>query len=161
MVNLFRIVDKTLPFDTKRRMFVRFFYNIFKDPRVILDVPRIKELLDIRTLPKSKREHLPKFENISSLHEIKKIIFPKIENPLVSIIIPVLNKWVYTYNCLSKLSQNTKNVSYEIIVVDDVSTDQTLQMLSQVKNIRISRNKKTEGFIKTCNKGAAIAEGKY
>lgn len=161
MAYLLRIIDKTLPFDTKRRMIIRFFYNIIKKPRIIVDGSQLKDLLDIRALPKSKRERLPKFENVSSFSEIKKIIFPKIANPLVSIIIPVHNKWVYTYNCLSKLSQNTKNVSYEIIVIDDVSTDKTSQMLPQVQNLKIIRNKKNEGFIKSCNKGAAKAFGKY
>ncbi|MFX0009587.1 MAG: glycosyltransferase [Candidatus Hermodarchaeota archaeon] len=161
MVNLLRIIDKTLPFDTKRRMIVRFFYNIIKKPQLIVDGSQLKDLLDIRALPKSKREQLPKFENVSSFSEIKKIIFTKIANPLVSIIIPIHNKWVYTYNCLNKLSQNTKNVSYEIIVINDASTDQTSQMLTKSENIRLITNDKNEGFIKNCNKGAAIADGKY
>ncbi len=42
----------------------------------------------------------------------------------LSIIIPVYNQIDYTYACLASILENTHDISYEIIIADDVSTDQ-------------------------------------
>ncbi len=47
------------------------------------------------------------------------------EHPTVSIVIPVYNQIHYTYACLLSILENTKDVTYEIIIADDVSTDAT------------------------------------
>ena len=54
-----------------------------------------------------------------------KIHLPKEENPTVSIVIPVYNQIHYTYLCLQSILEHTKDVSYEVIIADDVSTDAT------------------------------------
>lgn len=154
-------IDKIFPFGSKRRALFRYIYKIIRDPRIILDVTQLKKLFNFNEQSKRKNIQLPNFTEVSSVQRIEKIAFTKFLRPLVSIIIPVRNKWVYTYNCLVALAQNTHNVFFEVIVVDDASVDQTVKLLARIKNIKIIRNKKNEGFIKACNKGAMIADGKY
>ena len=81
--------------------------------------------------------------------------------PLVSIIIPAFNKWEYTFKCLMAVASNTRDVSHEVIVVDNASSDDTAQALPLLDNIRVQRNEKNLGFAKASNQGAAMARGKY
>ena len=62
------------------------------------------------------------------------LIFPEPDAPLVSIIIPIFNQVQYTYHCLVSVLQHT-TPSYELIVVDNASADDTPIMLAQVKGV--------------------------
>jgi GT2 family glycosyltransferase/glycosyltransferase involved in cell wall biosynthesis len=80
-----------------------------------------------------------------------------------SIIIPVHNKASLTQQCLDTLlACSPQSVDFEIIVVDDGSTDMTLQLLAgygdQVHAVTHSTN---TGFATACNDGAAVASGEY
>ena len=91
------------------------------------------------------------------------IVFPHCAKPIVSIIIPVYNQFFYTYNCLKAVLAHTdpKKTPYEVILADDVSTDETVHIKDLVKNIIVARNKKNTGFLLNCNNGAKKAKGKY
>lgn len=86
---------------------------------------------------------------------------PTSSNPHVSIIIPVYNKFSYTYACLRSLAEHAGNTPFEVIVVDDYSSDETLQKLTKIAGIEFIRNTKNLGFIGSCNAGATIAKGKF
>lgn len=82
--------------------------------------------------------------------------------PEVSVIIPVHNKFSYTYNCLNSIQQGLPKRTFEIIIVDDCSDDETLLCAMVFGGaVRIVRNAKNRGFVHTCNAGAAVAKGKY
>lgn len=83
------------------------------------------------------------------------------DTPLVSIVIPVFNKWSYTAKCLDQLARNTTGHSYEVIVVDNASSDETERELSGRPGIRVHRNNTNLGFSRACNQGAGMAVGKY
>jgi len=83
------------------------------------------------------------------------------EFPLVSVIIPVYNQWEYTFSCLGSILKNSDDIHYEIILVDDNSTDETRFAGQHVNNIRIIRNVVNQGFLFNCNKAAAEAGGKF
>lgn len=83
------------------------------------------------------------------------------ENPLVSIIIPVYNKFEYTNNCIKSIFNTSSNISYEIIIADDMSNDLTKHIKKYFSNIYINKNKKEHGFVMNCNKAANLARGKY
>lgn len=84
------------------------------------------------------------------------------ELPLVSIIIPVYNKSIYTYNCLKSIRDESRDsIQFEIIVVDDSSSDNTSQVLEAISGIKIVNNKQNQGFIRSCNVGASEARGKF
>ncbi len=84
-----------------------------------------------------------------------------IQAPVVSVIIPVFNKWEYTFKCLMAVAANTGDVAHEVIVVDNASSDDTAQALPLLDGIRFQRNEKNFGFARACNQGAAMARGKY
>lgn len=90
-----------------------------------------------------------------------KLHFEKAENPTVSIVIPVYNQIDYTYVCLASILEHTKDVSYEIIIADDVSTDATAELTKFVENVTICRNETNQGFLRNCNQAAKAARGKY
>jgi len=89
------------------------------------------------------------------------ITFDRIKKPTVSIIIPVYNQWDYTYNCLNSIYENTKGIDYEIIVADDVSNDETVNIKNYIKNIKVVRNKENQRFLLNCNNAAKYAKGEY
>ena len=86
---------------------------------------------------------------------------PTSDAPRVSIVIPVYNKIAYTLACLRSLGEHAGETSFEVIVVDDGSSDATPQRLAGVGGIRAIRNAKNLGFIGSCNTGAAEARGEY
>ncbi|KAB1438226.1 glycosyltransferase [Candidatus Galacturonibacter soehngenii] len=94
-------------------------------------------------------------------HKLEKIVFPFIEKPQVSIIIPVYNQFDYTYKCLKSILEHTKDVTYEIIIGDDVSTDLTRKLSNYVANVIIKRNNENLGFVRNCNQAAKAARGNY
>jgi GT2 family glycosyltransferase len=66
----------------------------------------------------------------------------------------------YTIPCIRSI-QETVKILYEIIVVDNASTDNSLERLSEVEGIKIVENDTNRGFTGGNNDGAKIAEGKY
>jgi len=88
-------------------------------------------------------------------------VFPHTDHPDVSIVIPVYNKWIYTAACLRSLLESTGKYSFEIIVVDDQSSDETTERLAQVKGLKHLVNDKNLGFVGSCNRGALEARGEY
>src|SRR5690606_28734353 len=87
--------------------------------------------------------------------------FPAAEAPLVSIVIPVYNKHLYTFHCLQTVLQTCAELSYEVIVVDDRSTDETPAMLAAMENLVVVTNAENAGFIRSCNAGARAARGEW
>lgn len=84
--------------------------------------------------------------------------------PLISIIIPNFNGEKFLENCLNSVFTNTK-VSFEVLVVEGGSTDQSLKLLQSKfgkrKKIKIIDVKKNLGPSKKRNLGAQQAQGKY
>lgn len=87
--------------------------------------------------------------------------FTKFENPIVSIVIPVYNQYNYTKLCLYSILKHTDNVSYEVIVADDCSDDETKNIEERIKNIQVVHNEQNLRFLKNCNNAAKYAKGKY
>ena len=85
--------------------------------------------------------------------------FPAFEHIDVSIIIPVFNHCRETAACLESIARLTSGPSYEVIVVDDGSTDETAEMLGEIEGLVALRNDQNLGFIGSCNRGAEAARG--
>lgn len=90
-----------------------------------------------------------------------KLIVPACSNPLVSIIIPVYNQFNYTYECVKSIIEHTQDVKYEIIIGDDVSTDETKNISRYIKGVKVVRNSENLRFLLNCNNAAKHAKGKY
>jgi GT2 family glycosyltransferase/glycosyltransferase involved in cell wall biosynthesis len=93
--------------------------------------------------------------------KLKPLHFPVVENPDVSIVIPAHNKVEVSYACMCALLLAYNKASFEVILVDDGSTDATAEFESIVAGIKVVRNVKALRFIGACNAGAAAAQGKY
>lgn len=103
---------------------------------------------------------------ISSMNPSRPIKTEQISSqPLISIIIPVFNKIELTQQCLENLFRNTDYSNYEVIIIDNASSDNTAQYLKEItaKNnkIKIITNPVNYGFAKANNQGAELAQGEY
>ena len=80
-------------------------------------------------------------------------------NKMTSIVILTFNKISYTKKCIESIRKYTSKGSYEIIVVDNASTDGTISWLKEQSDIITIFNKDNLGFPKGCNQGIEIAQG--
>ncbi|MEI7028197.1 glycosyltransferase family 2 protein [Paenibacillus sp. y28] len=81
-------------------------------------------------------------------------------SPLVSIIILTRNALHYTEQCIESILQHT-NEAFELIFVDNGSTDGTLDYLQTVPNARCIRSEQNLGFAGGNNQGMTAATGEY
>jgi GT2 family glycosyltransferase len=89
------------------------------------------------------------------------VAVPCANAPVASIIIPAFNHVEHTLTCLAALASNNEQVPFEIIVVDDHSSDDTPIQLAAIRGLRLLRNASNLGFIGACNAGARQARGRY
>jgi GT2 family glycosyltransferase/glycosyltransferase involved in cell wall biosynthesis/SAM-dependent methyltransferase/Flp pilus assembly protein TadD len=79
-----------------------------------------------------------------------------------SIVIPVSNKMELTVQCLTALAKLTEQLRYEVIIIDNGSSDGTGDFLQQLGgDVRVITNSRNLGFAKACNQGARVARGTY
>ncbi len=80
----------------------------------------------------------------------------------VSIVVPVYNRVDLSRQCFTALAETTRDASFELVVVDNASTDGTAELLGQLNgDVQIVRNAENLGFAKACNQGARAARGRY
>lgn len=86
----------------------------------------------------------------------------KIKNPTLSIVVPIYNVGNYLEKCVESLINQT-NKDYEIILVNDGSTDNSLEICNKYINIKYIKliNKNNGGLVNARKCGAKIAKGKY
>ncbi|WP_227551706.1 glycosyltransferase family 2 protein [Metabacillus sediminilitoris] len=77
---------------------------------------------------------------------------------LTSIIILTLNNLEKTKKCLVSIRKYTHQ-PYELIIVDNGSTDGTIQYLKKFPDIKLICNKQNKGFAGGCNQGMKLAKG--
>jgi GT2 family glycosyltransferase/glycosyltransferase involved in cell wall biosynthesis/ubiquinone/menaquinone biosynthesis C-methylase UbiE/predicted negative regulator of RcsB-dependent stress response len=101
-------------------------------------------------------------QNLNSLKPEGKEIIQQPVNGSTSIIIPVFNKVELTAQCLEALVANTEITDYEVIIIDNASTDKTAEFLKNLGgDVKIITNKENLGFAKACNQGAKAAAGEF
>lgn len=80
----------------------------------------------------------------------------------VSVIIAIYNKKEYTIKCLESVFKFGPKHEFEVIVVDNGSTDGSGDCLAKLgSKVTVIANKKNLGFAKACNQGAKVAKGEY
>lgn len=89
------------------------------------------------------------------------LVFPAVGKPTVSVVIPVHNKFDVTYHCLASLILACNQALFEIIVVDDASSDETTRLREIVLGVEVVRNDTVLGFVRSCSRGAESARGHY
>lgn len=147
LVAIFKFMVTALP---RAVLLNRFTYVLFRFMSRMLD-KQIQEIKD-----KVKSTYVLFKEGLPETFEL-----PEVANPLVSIIVPVHNKYFYTHACLYGILKHSNGISYEVIIADDASTDETADIQNRVKNVIVNRNPVGLGFLKNCNAAAKKARGKY
>lgn len=80
----------------------------------------------------------------------------------VSIIIVSFNTKEFLESCLRSLKKHTTGIDYEVIVVDNNSTDGSVEKIKDTnQNSKIIQNKKNLGFAKANNQGIKKSQGRY
>ena len=179
LLRWYKVRDFFLPFGSRRRVVAKTFVYFLRHPIVCIKAlfrgkaPQYLRLL--RKDPAQAASHMDGYiENVKNVNEapdlqlfktseFKPLTFPKCRHPLVSIVIPVYNQFKYTYNCLLSVLENTDKdkTPYEVIIGDDVSTDETKTIGKLIHNIVVCRNKTNTGFLLNCKNAASKAKGKY
>jgi len=102
---------------------------------------------------------LPLFINHLDFNSIH---FPYFTRPRVSIVIPIFNKALYTYNCLLTVRDCDIDVPKEVIIVNNASTDESAALLTQLLGgVTVIRNAENTGFVQACRRGAEMASGEF
>lgn len=83
----------------------------------------------------------------------------------LSILILNYNTKDLTVSCVKSVikqyEKQIKNGEFELMVIDNASTDGSLEAIEKISNIKTVKNKENYGFSKGNNIGGAIALGKY
>lgn len=77
----------------------------------------------------------------------------------LSIITLTLNKLEYTKNFIESIKKYTKD--FELIIVDNGSTDGTVEYIKSMPDIKLIQNTENKGFSAGNNQGIEIAQGEY
>ena len=85
----------------------------------------------------------------------------RVPEPKVSIVIPVHNKFELTYHCIASLILARNEVDFEVIIVDDMSSDETVRARQHISNLRVVNNSQNKGFLLSSKHGAEQAIGEY
>ncbi len=80
----------------------------------------------------------------------------------VSIVVVSYNARDFLKSCIDSVFRETRDVAFEVIVVDNASTDGSNEMLTACfPGVRHIRNPANRGFAAANNQGIAVAQGRY
>jgi glycosyltransferase involved in cell wall biosynthesis len=80
--------------------------------------------------------------------------------PFVSIIVPVYNRETFVARCIDSVLQQDCN-DYEIVAVDDGSSDQSVGVLSRYAAVRLIRHQRNMGVLRARLTGLQHAQGDW
>ncbi len=164
MLNIARAAYHLLPFAPNRRMAIQslFYRNLpflFSGTQSFQIWKSRQAVWGSQANAKEIGFFLPQTECFDNAMQAFRL--PKAENPAVSIIVPVYGQIDYTLNCLRSLVKLTSNISFEVIVVDDCSLDDTQDKLANIEGLHYIVNEANLGFIRSCNKASKQARGEF
>jgi len=80
----------------------------------------------------------------------------------VSIIIVAWNVRDFLHHCLDSVYKETKGIEFEVIYIDNASTDGSVEMVTEkFPQVKIIKNDENKGFTVANNQGMEIARGRY
>lgn len=86
--------------------------------------------------------------------------FEQFEKPRLSVILVLYNKAELTYQCLKSLKEES-DVEYELIIIDNDSSDKTSFLMEKVSGVKYIRNEENVGFLKACNQAREFVNSEY
>jgi GT2 family glycosyltransferase/SAM-dependent methyltransferase len=112
-----------------------------------------------REVPATVSVPLPEEESPGVVDQ--SIELPTFDEPQVTLVIPLFAAADLTRRCLETIRDNTMAIGYEVILVDDAADADTKQLLERVHGARVLVNEKNEGYLRSMNRGATLARGKW
>ena len=97
-------------------------------PRIL--VGKILRRLKATPLTVTKRPRL-----LTTDSSYRPFPLPPVQAPAVSIVIPVYGQYRYTFLCLASLRESAGSSGYEVIVVDDGSSDDTARIAAGISDL--------------------------
>ncbi len=84
-------------------------------------------------------------------------------SPLISFVVPCYNYASFLPDCLNSIFEQQGDYNFEIIAVDDKSTDDTLEVLESFRDprLRVLKHQQNQGHVKTVNEGLAATGGEF
>ena len=80
----------------------------------------------------------------------------------ISVVIVNWNTESILRDCLKSVYEQSKDISFEVIVIDNASTDGSVDMVkNNFSKVILIENKKNKGFAAANNQGIAKAKGRY
>jgi len=79
--------------------------------------------------------------------------------PAASVLIPCYNRADTIERCVKAVKVMSYSKKFEVIVIDDASTDNSLKILEKIPGIKILRQKKNKGKAAALNKALKVAKG--
>lgn len=121
--------------------------------------------------PEERLVHLLRLGRIASpgIETLAKSLRPgtlaRDETPLVSIVVVAWNQWAHTRECLDSVFRLTRRPSFEVVLVDNASTDETPRegaaWAEREPRLRYVASETNLGFSGGNNLGAEAARGRY
>jgi GT2 family glycosyltransferase/2-polyprenyl-3-methyl-5-hydroxy-6-metoxy-1,4-benzoquinol methylase len=150
----YKIKGKLLPEESGRYKTLKKWFQVLKrnkNPEKVFTVVAEQETKPVVAQPVIVPEEHMKWP----------VVFPVFDKIEVSIVMPAYNNWEFTRNCLLSIHKYNDGVPFEIIVGDNVSTDDTQKLPQYFTNVNYIRNPENLGYIKNVNNAASKAKGKY
>lgn len=186
-----RFVRFFVPVGSKRAVFLRLLVTLIKHPGKFFscltpkkakkffrllrrgDLQSIQDLIRMNITgqwtPPKLESAPPEVSPIAPVEEVKQktardyqvLPVPQWENPQVSIVIPVYNQFEFTYHCVESIIKNSGDITYEILIGNDCSTDLTTQIEQIIPGVKCITNEKNLRFVLNCKNAAKYAKGTY
>ena len=176
-----------IPVGSRRALFCRILWTLIRHPIIFFrnftprkikkalrmlrrgDIEGVKRLLRGKVTgepaPSSLVTEVPDIQKIDNwektIEDYAVLEVPQWENPMVSIVIPVYNQFEFTYHCVEAILKNSGDVTYEILIANDCSSDLTAEAGKILPGIRLITNEQNLRFLRNCNHAAKEAKGTY
>ena len=96
----------------------------------------------------------------ATVEQYGSLAFPVVTKPAVTVIIAAFNHFDVTYRCLQSLLEHRPKTSFDVILVDDASTDETIYAALVVSGaIQLIRNSRNVGFLHSVAAATRVARG--
>jgi GT2 family glycosyltransferase/SAM-dependent methyltransferase/glycosyltransferase involved in cell wall biosynthesis len=158
-----RRVEESVTWQTFQRVRGRVFSSIGGETSLFARALRFSLRLAGRVM--SRRPVPPPLTQVQEQEALdalaQSIELPTFDQPRVSLVIPLFAAADLTRRCLETIRDNTMAIGYEVILVDDTADAETKRLLEQVHGARVLVNEQNEGYLRSVNRGAALARGEW
>ncbi|MFA7429806.1 MAG: tetratricopeptide repeat protein [Rhodospirillaceae bacterium] len=118
-----------------------------------------QEFRDADTL-KAQCRFLARRGLVSWLERGRRFTLPASATPDISVVLVLYNQAGLSLQTLVALADQ-EGVSFETIIIDNASQDETADLLARVDGATILRNDENVGFLLAANQGAEVARGRH